>query len=135
MSQMKRYYWFIALLSIVSLGAIGANLAVQRDPQHDSRVVQDLNNLSSSVSGYWYRENRLPDSLAEVELSNPDVAARLDDYSYEPLSASSYQLCATFRTDSRGTTVAMERAFTDPARHAKGRDCFTYRLEAAGKFQ
>jgi competence protein ComGC len=92
----------------------------------DRRTVSDLTTIQSSILTYKYKHDRLPSSLSDLTIDESSTKGRLDDYKYKVTSSSTsssslddlfgssssssysigkysrqtYQLCATFKTDT-----------------------------------
>ena len=106
----------------------------------DSRRVRELQQLSQAVESYFRERRGLPvslDSLATlpsvyVESIQDPVTHR--PYEYRPVSAVSYELCATFdQPDTAGTSTGVYAPDRPPRfwRHAAGRRCYTLLLPRA----
>jgi hypothetical protein len=122
----------------VGLGLTGAPSA-QRRVEADNRRTEDLEAIAYSLRSWSARPEAatslelLPATLTELQgkginssqMSDPETKA---PYEYRPLSATKYELCATFSEPSEEERTP-RRVFWY---HGKGRTCFT--LDAARKW-
>ncbi|WP_119462441.1 hypothetical protein [Rhodospirillaceae bacterium SYSU D60014] len=137
--------------TITVLAAVASGLFLIGSPETergrriDARRVQDLDVLAHAIDCYWTLRGTLPsdlDSLASQmeQLSNerpidgrcrpagmadPETDA---PYRYRVLSASTFELCATFAEPSPQDPAAAPRRADDVARtwtHEAGEQCFT----------
>ena len=98
----------------------------------DATRAADLASISSAITNYRLRHESLPQTLGELQQSQPNVILSSKDpagqaYEYAAKDSFAYELCASF---DRSTDTA-----TEPARlrsmfetHGLGRQCFS--LEA-----
>lgn len=125
------------LAGAVVLGAVVAGLIVLGSPAEerarrlDDRRVRDLSSIDASTDLFWTREERLPESLAElaeapgVPISIVDPASG-EPYEYIPTDSMQYTLCADFETVSEEvSTVARLNRWN----HGVGRHCYTLEAE------
>ncbi|NQV89989.1 hypothetical protein HQ487_01115 [Candidatus Uhrbacteria bacterium] len=100
--------------SLVIVAAIIASIVVigtpskQRDVRLDQQRVSDLSVIQSNVVGYWQDKEALPENLEALEddiigYRNPMDPETEEVYTYLMMDDLSFQLCATFTTDSNGT--------------------------------
>ncbi len=77
----------------------------QRDRRFDNNRVSDLQYLQSEIIVFWQNKEVLPNTLSELESdirgvrlpSDPETG---EQYSYRVLGVETFELCATFGTDS-----------------------------------
>lgn len=113
----------LAVLIMLALGfhALGPR-ADRRAARADERRVEDLRSIAQAI---YYRQKALPATLAEL----PVPAASLKDpvtgapYEYHPDAGKTYELCATFASDS-ATDYEEFRPRPVFWSHPKGRHCF-----------
>lgn len=97
----------VALSIVVGFATLGSP-ATQRDLRFDAERLSSLSMIQGQVVMYWQQNQKLPDSLEE--LNNPlygfsvptDPADRETPYSYEKKGDLSFELCATFARESSG---------------------------------
>lgn len=106
--------------------------AQQRLLQFDERRVQDLQQISYAVDSYWQRNDQLPQNLEDLRAPTYYVGSIVDPktgepYEYNVHSESSYEVCATFETDSsgqEGPSIAKPPFHQGVWEHGIGRTCF-----------
>jgi len=112
----------VAVLVVLALGfhQLGPR-EEQRAIRADEQRVRDLQLIAQAI---YVRQSALPASLAElpsrsvISLNDPVTHA---PYEYRPQSGMSYELCATFGTDS-ATNAGPQNP--SPWNHPRGRYCF-----------
>jgi hypothetical protein len=131
---------FVGIVIAVVSAAIVGGLFLSGTPEQmrllrfDKLRTSDLRQISNEVEEYWQRRGKLPDNL-QVLTRDPGRRIRsLRDpkskelYEYSITGDTTFQLCATFETD----TTASERAgMRKPASeefwaHGIGRTCFDF---------
>jgi len=127
-SSLRPYQIFFAVLGAVCVAAIATNLVVRRVPVHDATAANDLVSISNAIDQYASTQSRLPASLSDVSGLASATQKRLGSYEYTPLTASTYQLCATFlgTGSSTANSYPVPSGAPDPSRHGAGRACFHY---------
>ncbi len=124
---------------IASMFVVGSP-AKQRDARIDQNRVSDLQMIQSSLIDYWRDKEALPENLAALEddiigYRNPADPESGEAYEYMLTGELTFQLCATFTTESDGTgqdvyAVPMMYDFGymggdfDVWSHGEGRVCF-----------
>jgi len=139
--------WSAVASSVVIVIAIVASLFVvgspstQRDARLDQNRVSDLQTIQSNLIEYWRDKEALPENLAALEddiigYRNPTDPESGEVYEYSVTGDLTFQLCATFTTESEGSdqgnypTRVMLYDFGymggdfDVWSHAEGRTCF-----------
>jgi len=124
------------VISVVSVAVLASFFVVgspseQKNRRLDDRRVSDLQYIQSEIVSFWQGKDRLPDELSELEDDLRGVVVPTDPetgegYVYNILGDESFELCATFSTDSEGRT---SEAFYYPYGsgnwdHGTGRVCF-----------
>lgn len=107
----KRLRWitsFVVLVTIVSGFFIIGSPASQRNRRFDEKRVNDLQILQNQVVNYWVQKERLPDGLNELKDDISGFVPPRDpgtdaNYEYTKGGPLTFELCATFQTESRGT--------------------------------
>jgi hypothetical protein len=142
----KVTFWTAMVSSTVMAGAIIASLLVvgspaqQRDARLDQQRVSDLQSIQSNLIDYWQDKEAIPGTLVALEddiigYRNPVDPVTGEAYEYVVTGDLSFQLCATFATESDDsglgtyTTPMMYRSGymgkdVDLWSHAEGRVCF-----------
>ena len=102
---------YITLLSII---AVGYGFSIIPSPMSeqafatDQKRVEDLSNIQTAVDAYYQNNDKLPISLTSITTQAYDPSMPLEKkdpqtnqpYVYQVTSSYSYELCATFTTDS-----------------------------------
>ncbi|ARM30802.1 hypothetical protein [Prosthecochloris sp. HL-130-GSB] len=108
--------WILAIaVSLLVAAAVVRGLVMigpideQRSRKFDQRRLSDLQRIASAVELYYRTYDELPDSLGVLE-TLPGSASLLDPesgkpYTYRPVSADSYELCAVFALESDESTA------------------------------
>lgn len=112
-----------------------------REMKIDSQQINDLSIIQSSIEEYYVVNGNLPDSLSEVYTSVPAPTAPegRTPYTYNLTSASSFELCAYFASESSkaeqaqysGPIYETGRVIKNPYNwtHTKGAVCFSRTLD------
>lgn len=132
-----------AIVVVVAAVAIGGLIVAgapsqERARQFDSRRISDLQQFSQAIDQYWTRNAQLPQALTDMQNRREYYIPSLLDprtqepYEYRITAGKSYELCATFETDS--STDPAQTNYSQPYpvsggvnfwAHGKGRVCFT----------
>ena len=123
MQPMKKYYIAMAILAVVSLGAVIWHYAISRGAASDERKVSDITTLQLAVNNYAQDKGTTPASLGTLSLEGA-IAKRLSDYEYLP-GDNSFTICATFATDASLDDATYGSSSESSYWHKKGRQCFT----------
>lgn len=126
---------FSTVVAIVSVAVMIAVLSVSvgtiRDDSIDNRTTNDLTLIQNSIGVYYANNKTVPKELSDLAKLDSGVSARYGDYEYTRVSATRYQLCATFLTDTTvgsGVTVPSVAGdyvyYGDFYWHTKGRKCY-----------
>ena len=141
---MKVTLWAAVASSAVIVVAICASLFVvgspakQRDARLDQSRVSGLQTVQSSLVQYWRDKEVLPENLTELEddiigYRNPLDPESGEMYEYAVTGELTFQLCATFTTESDGSDQGVYPMMYDYGymggnfdvwSHAQGRVCF-----------
>jgi len=105
--------------------------ARQRDIAADRQRLQDLGAIAQNLHQQYLNQPdtyQLPDALPTAEGRNDPLTNQ--PYEYERLSDRTFQLCATFDTDS--STHPLANRVDDPAierwQHPQGQHCFEFEV-------
>ncbi len=144
---MRKYYIFITLLCLLSVGLATAVIiltgtpAKQKALQLDETRLSDFSSISAEINNFYYVNDKLPNSLNQLKIdahyirtTDPETGG---SYTYKTTSSNAYELCATFSTDSkddnRGTTSDMSYPYKINRGHKKGYDCIDYSVSDSNK--
>ena len=135
--------WLAIVASVVVVATVVAAIVVmgspsaQREAKLDARRAADLSRIGSAVDRWVERNDALPPDLA-VLAAEPGARLAIVDpvtgapYGYAIAGARSYELCATFTTD----TAQSENVGGWPGEawnHDVGPQCFQRQAKAPGK--
>lgn len=108
--------------------------SVVRARSLDDRQITDLSSIQSNIENYYWQHSALPASLPVVftDFEAPRAPEARAEYEYRVTGERSYELCATFETDTpeseRMTSYPIASPEYDPNnydwKHATGRVCF-----------
>lgn len=133
---------FIAVVVLAMGAAVAAGMFLAGSPEKermrrfDQERLNDLSQISYAIDGYWNQEKKLPASLEDLK-TKPDMYVRSlkdtrtqEPYGYRTTATSTYELCATFETDSdaefaRNVSRPAEVQGQDFWKHPIGRKCYT----------
>jgi len=132
----SKAYGALATVLVVGLIVVGFfNIETPqavRDMQLDQQQTQDLDTIQWRVAEYYRLNNVLPETLTEMYggVNQPTAPGDRDGYTYQVLTATQFELCATFVKES----VSVERPYTSSVMdtiknpynwdHGVGRTCF-----------
>lgn len=128
----------VAVLAVAFFAAGSPRTA--RFEEIDARRVRELQQVSQAVESYYRERRTLPASLDSLALQPSVYVESIQDpvthrpYEYRPLSAQTYELCATFdRADTTGMAQGVYTPERPPRfwRHNAGRRCFTLQITRA----
>lgn len=135
--------WLAIAASVVVVATVVAAVLVmgspsaQREAKLDARRAADLFRIASAVDRWVERHDALPPDLAALA-AEPGVRLAVADpvtgapYAYAVTGPRSYELCATFTTDTaRSGDVAGWPG--EVWSHASGRHCFERKVKQTGK--
>ena len=114
----------------------------QRALQFDQRRVSDIQQISYAIDSYWQNNEKLPASFADLKNQQYSYIQSVMDpktqvaYEYRVLGDKSYELCATFETDSSKTAARFKTQvpFSEQSwDHTAGRVCFEREVQALRK--
>ena len=125
---MTRDTWaaILATIAVIAVVAVGWHFlggpGTQRQVQSDLRVVHTIGELATRINLEWTSSSKqlpadlvkLPDAVKQNPITHTDVT-------YHRKSDSTYELCATFATDSRNLPPQNGSDFWA---HPKGDYCF-----------
>lgn len=121
----------VAGLIVIGLILIGSPSELRK--QNDDIVrVEHLNFIQSEIINFWQSKSRLPENLSELNdpllgFETPNDPKTETAYEYTILDANTFELCATFATDSDGSQKQNYNIYygaTDTFAHKAERTCF-----------
>lgn len=133
--ESRRNVWR-ALAAVLVVGSIVLGFSVlgtpqtQREMRYDSQKVEDLNNIQYQIVNFWQQKRALPRVLADLEDPISGFIVPLDPqtgepYRYEVTGNLSFNLCATFATETRDSLVPPIKAIGEGNwAHGAGEECF-----------
>lgn len=128
--NIKRYYVFFALLTVVSAAAIAAQTMVSGPIKADRALSDRIRNTNDQIQMYTSSGEAaamLPENLDALEGSHEGIT-------YTRLDFKTYELCGTFQTANKAPSSMRERPsgyYIDPTYHPKGYHCFKGVLQGA----
>lgn len=95
----------LVVVAVFSSFFVIGSPAQQRDRRFDNNRVSDLQYIQSEIIVFWQNKEVLPSTLSELESDIRGVRLPNDpetgkQYSYKVLGTETFELCATFGTDS-----------------------------------
>ncbi len=136
---MRKYYVFIALLSIFALILVVIGFLIvgtpfsQRDIQLDTSRLTSFSAISTAITTYQEENNgTLPTDLSKLPINGGILSLNDPEtnkpYDYKVISSQTYELCTTFSTDSSKTnTTPTYSYYAVKTDHPKGYACITYK--------
>ena len=130
-------YLLLGLAIVVVVSAVVGGLVVLGPPSEerlrrlDERRVQNLRAIASAVDSHWNDgHRRLPSSLEELGRDRDSIRYRdpvnAEPYGYRVVDGKTYELCAAFDRDSRGSSSPDEtEGFWS---HGSGHRCFRMKV-------
>ena len=115
----------VLVAALVQAGAPGA----ARERAADEQRVQDLQSISHAINAFHTSSHHLPASLDQLREQQAVYVQSIVDvgtgkpYEYRKTGPKSYELCATFDTDTSGSTGGRPR-FGNLWNHPVGKHCF-----------
>ena len=125
---MNRDTWaaIVATIAVIAVVAVGWHFlggpGTQRQVQSDLRVVHTIGELATRINLEWMSSSKqLPVDLVKLPDAVKQNPITHTDFTYHRKSDSTYELCATFATDSRNLPTQNGSDFWA---HPKGDYCF-----------
>ena len=130
---------FACTVIVLVIAFIGYGLVIigtpgqQRAFQFDQRRVSDLQQISYAINEYWQNSGKLPSGFDDLKNQPYYYVQSVIDpkteipYEYRIMGDKTYELCATFETDSTLTAARFKAhvPFSEQSwDHAIGRTCF-----------
>jgi K+-sensing histidine kinase KdpD len=117
----------VVLIAIVTAFILVGSPAKAREAREDNQRIMNLQEINNSIAEFYHRENKLPDDLKSLTLSESTLQDPVSKVSYEfnKINATTYELCANFVHVLQKESDAIENWYFDPAyAHGVGRQCF-----------
>ncbi|MEK9180833.1 MAG: DUF5671 domain-containing protein, partial [Patescibacteria group bacterium] len=140
----KTLAWIVSailLVVIISGFFVIGSPSKQRAMKFDEQRVADLQAIQSEIINHWIKKGTIPVSLTELTNNISGFTAPLDPqtkaaYEYRGLSSLSFELCASFQTESPSgndmksrTPMYYPYGTSDNWQHNTGRQCFTRNID------
>ena len=125
---MKRYYVFFAIIISIAVAAATAQSITSVGYQQDTKNEADLQSISIAVTGYGSAHKALPTKLEQLTFTEK-LNGKLTDYQYKVKTYNTYQLCATFKHESKAPTSSPQNSnsyYTNTQYHKVGNDCLDF---------
>ncbi len=135
----------LTIAIIISGFLIMGSPMAQREIRLDQQEVQDLTTIQNEIVNYWQLNQRLPDTLSEIEsdityFHVPNPPEGREAYEYNVRDALTFELCATFETASNEYGYGPDTSsYTPPIHyglmgdlsweHRAGRMCFEREID------
>ncbi len=131
--------FFYASLTIIVAAFVSAwffieSPAVTRAKRLDQNLINNINTIENAVNSYNEKYKKLPENLEELQknrdmyldtmaFSDRETGAPID---YKKTGTSTFEICATFRTDNKNIDPRKDTAYYDPTKiHEAGYQCLT----------
>ena len=133
----KIFVWIIigvVILAVVYGIFLAGSPTTQRSLQSDQMRASNLQQISFAIDEYWERNQKLPETLEELQDSRYYFVDSIVDpitkeaYEYQMLAEKQYELCATFDLASRDNRTLL-RAPSKVWEHETGRTCFEFEIQ------
>lgn len=133
--RVRRRAVLIALSVVTLVTAVGLlmpTLGHLKDAKYDQKRSEDVKTVAVKIKSYYDdHNNKLPNSLSDVNISPSSLKYKLNDYTYKKDSNSTYQVCADFKTATNDGPAkfpfAQEPEYADYSQHSQGQHCFKLR--------
>lgn len=142
---MVKTKYLVVILAVIVATVVIVTLAWpirgQRNKAVDAQISADLEEVSSKVSEKYYSSRSVPASLSEITLT--DSLKKRNDKNgvkYNKKSASAYELCANFKTDTTKESGGSDQpemmrsgassSYADVTNHKAGNVCFDFNLSS-----
>lgn len=123
---MKKYYIFIAFISLLSIGVIFGHYAITKASVADQRAMDDLRQIKTAIGDSVQKKSKLPASINDLELEG-DTKKRVSSYGYKVLTVETFELCANFqekKKDQYDSSSYDSGGYDLPNAHEAGYQCF-----------
>lgn len=128
--------FFISSLAIIIIAFVASWFFIEsptltRAKRLDQNLINNINTIENAVNSYSEKYKKLPDNLEEVK-NNRDIYLNQMSFidsetgapiEYKKTSDQTFELCATFRTDTKNIDIR-DTYYTDPSKaHLSGYQC------------
>lgn len=146
---LHRVGWGVGILTVLTIVSgfliIGTPWQA-RLYQFDAQKISDLQEIQSQIVSYWQQNQTLPAQLNDLNDSLSNYSLPMDPqsnqpYTYQVVGKLSFNLCATFNTDSNGLNITNGAEPMIPAapgdvvnenwQHGSGKICFLRTIDPA----
>jgi len=133
---LKIYFWgalAIIMTAFICSLFIVESPAAARGRLVDERIINNFYSLESSVTSYYSYHKNLPATLNELRAENTVSEIYVDpatnqEFTYHLVSVTSYQLCATFRSDNKAQKNIYTQYAEERMRHGSGYQCLDFKI-------
>lgn len=141
--SLRKVWAIISIMAVLAAIIVGfvviGSPKTQRLMKIDDQKVYNMQEIQSQVLNYWQAKQTVPENLGELTDSFSGYQAPTDPqtqapYEYRKISATSFELCATFNTESRNgaeLSIAAPGMYgvQESWQHEAGRACFTRTID------
>jgi len=136
----KVFVWIIigvVVLAVLYGILLAGSPQAQRSLQSDQIKVSNLQQISFALDEYWARNQKLPETLEELQDSRYYFVESITDpitkepYEYQVLGEKQYELCAIFDLASidSGARLRFPSKMSKVWEHGIGRTCFELEIQ------
>ncbi len=131
--------FFFSSLAVIVIAFVSAwffieSPALTRAKRLDQNLINNINTIENAVNSYNEKYKKLPENLNEVKANRDiylDAMSFVDretgaPIDYKKTGTSTFEICATFRTDNKNIDPRKDTAYYDPTKiHEAGYQCLT----------
>jgi len=136
----KAFVWIIIGIVVLAVGYgifLAGSPTTQRALQSDQMRASNLQQTSFAIDEYWARNQKLPETLEELQDSRYYFVESIADpitkesYEYQVLEEKQYELCATFELASTESRAGLRfpSKVSKVWEHGVGRTCFELEIQ------
>lgn len=131
--------FFYASLAVVVIAFVASWFFIEsptltRAKRLDQNLVNNMTSLENAVNSYNDKYKKLPDSLDQIKTDREiylDARSLVDPETNAPISyhkktETTFEFCATFRTDNKNVDPLKDPSYSDPSKlHMAGYQCIS----------
>lgn len=129
----RAVFWLMIVAPFVSAFFVVDSPAINRDKKIDERIINELQNVSYSMSDFYSANSQLPENVQELEDFYKNrgygnlTELQKHNFEYRKIDDDTYELCAEFLRSNKNEPQAefYGRTFL----HEAGRTCFEFSLD------
>lgn len=143
----KRYvsdFVFLIVSIVVIIATLAASFTIISNPfltkdwKADKATITKISGIDSTIKNYYAEKRSLPSSLEDLKNERSSYVQDMSSVTYERKSSSNYQLCSTFKRDSKEYKDLEDAGYSYPYMvepvsvygendwsHGKGKACFS----------